>query len=329
MHLVIGGNGFLGSHLVRRLAEDGTDVRVLTRPSSDLRSLAGVEFEHVTGSLFDTDAVGAAMAGCEAVYHCAVDTRAWLTDPAPLYRTNVAALRSVLEAAARRPLDRFVLTSTLATIGRRTRPDGLADEDSEFDWFDEAPEYVRARVAGERLALWYAATGRVPVTAMCVSNTYGTGDWAPTPHGAFVAAAALGRLPFTVRGMCAETVAVDDAADALARAATRGRPGERYIVSERFLDLGEVIATAARAADQPEPRLRLTKPMLYAAGAGGSALTRLTGRSHKLSLDSVRLMHVMVPMSHAKAERELDWHPRPVTDAIAEAARFWRDRAGR
>lgn len=327
MHLVIGGNGFLGSHVVRRLTDAGQEVRVLTRVSSDLRTLAGLDFEHVTGDLFDASAVAAAMRGTDTVFHCAVDTRAWLTDPAPLYRTNVEALRSVLDVAARAPIDKLVFTSTLATIGRQVRSDGLADETSEFDWYDEAPEYVRSRAAAERLALSYAAAERVPLVAMNVANTYGTGDWAPTPHGAFVAAAALGKLPFTVTGMRSETVAIDDAADALARAATRGRPGERYIVSERFLDLGEVIATAAEAAGQAPPRLRLTKPMLYAAGAGGSALRRITGKPQKLNLDSVRLMHVMPPMSHAKAEAELDWHPRPVTDAIAEAARFWRDRA--
>lgn len=328
MHLVIGGNGFLGSHLVRRLIDDGEPVRVLTRASSDLRSLHGLDFEHVTGDLFDAAAVGAAMDGCRAVYHCAVDTRAWLRDPAPLYRTNVEALRSVLDVAADRDLDRFVFTSTMATIGRGDRR-AVVDESKAFDWFDDAPPYVRARVAGEQLALRYATDGRVPVTAMCVANTYGAGDWAPTPHGAFVAAAALGRLPFTVRGMRTESVGVDDAAGALALAATRGGIGERYIVAERNLDLGEVVATAAAAVDRDPPRLVLRKPALYAAGAAGSALAAVSGKPSKLSLDSVRLMHAFAPMSHAKAERDLGWRPRPALDAVAEGARFWRDRTRR
>ncbi|GAA3952039.1 NAD-dependent epimerase/dehydratase family protein [Gordonia caeni] len=340
MHLVIGGNGFLGSHLVRRLAAAGEQVRVLTRPTSDLRSLAGMDVEHVTGDLFDAAAVDAAMTGCDTVFHCAVDTRAWLTDPAPLYRTNVEALRSVLDVAARHDLRKFVATSTMATIGRGTGR-AVVDESQRFDWADRAPHYVLARVAGERLALSYAEHSRVPVVAMCVSNTYGPGDWAPTPHGSFVAAAALGRLPFTVRGMRAEAVGIDDAADALARAAVRGVAGERYIVSERSIDLGDVVATAAAAVDREPPRLVLGKPALYAAGAAGTAWTRLpqvfpparalpgAGAPQKLSLDSVRLMHVMAPMSHAKAERDLDWHPRPVTEAVAEGARFWRDLVAR
>lgn len=324
MKLVIGGNGFLGSHLVRQLLADGSDVRVFTRPTSDLRGLADLDFEHVTGDLFDTSSIRSAMQGCRTVFYCAVDTRAWLSDPAPLFRTNVEAIRNVLDVATTSGLDSFTYTSTMATIGRH--PGRIVDETDDFNWDDSATDYVRSRVAGERLALGYAHDGRVPVVAACVSNTYGSGDWQPTPHGSFVAAAALGKMPFGIRGMKAEAVAVDDAATALTSAADRGRPGERYIVSERFIDLGEVITTAARAADVPPPRLVLGKAALYGAGAVGTARARITGRSQRLKIDTVRLMHHMSQMSHAKAETELDWHPRPVTDAIADGARFWLER---
>ncbi|MDL9937860.1 NAD-dependent epimerase/dehydratase family protein [Gordonia sp. ABSL1-1] len=324
MKLVIGGNGFLGAHVVRALVADGEPVRVFSRTTSDMRSLSGLDVDHVSGSLFDHDAVAAAMRGADVVYHCAVDTRAWLTDPTPLYRTNVDALGAVLDVAARADLDAFVFTSTMATIGRH--PDRVVDERDSFNWRDTATDYVLSRVAAEDLALRYAREERVPVRAMCVSNTYGARDWQPTPHGSFVAAAALGRMPFGIRGMRAEAVAVDDAAAALLAAARRGRTGERYIVSERYLDLGEVITTAATAVGAAPPRLVLGKPALYAAGAVGSLRTRLTGRPQRLRIETVRLMHHMSQMSHAKAESELDWHPRPVTDAIAEGARFWRDR---
>lgn len=53
-------------------------------------------------------------------YYCVVDTRAWLRDPAPLFRTNVEGLRNVLDVAVNQPdLRRFVFTSTYATVGRR------------------------------------------------------------------------------------------------------------------------------------------------------------------------------------------------------------------
>lgn len=322
--LVIGGNGFLGSHLVRQLVDAGDEVRVFTRPTSDLRTLAGLDVDHVTGDLFDNDAVARAMTGCDVVFHCAVDTRAWLRDPAPLYRTNVEALNSVLDVAARMSLRKFVFTSTAATIGRVYGR--RATEDDVFNWAARAPEYVRSRVAAEDLVLRRAQDDAVPAVAMCVANTYGPGDWQPTPHGAFVAGAALGKLPFTVRGCRAESVGIDDAAQALLLAAHRGEVGERYIVSERSIDTGEIVAIAAATAGRQPPRVVLDRAALYTLGALGSARAALTRTPVQLTIPSVRLMHFMSEMDHGKAERDLGWHPRPVTEAIADGARFWLER---
>ena len=57
------------------------------------------------------------MCGCGDVFYCVVDRRAWLRDPAPLFRTNVEGLRHVLDAAVDADLRRFAFTSTIGTIG--------------------------------------------------------------------------------------------------------------------------------------------------------------------------------------------------------------------
>ncbi|MEO9327821.1 NAD-dependent epimerase/dehydratase family protein [Gordonia aurantiaca] len=324
MKLVIGGNGFLGSRLVRQLISDGEEVRVLTRATSDLRTLDGLGFEHVTGDLFDAAAVRSAMEGCDVVFHCAVDTRAWLRDPAPLFRTNVDGLRAVLDVAAGMPLRRFVFTSSAATIGRVSgRP---ATEEDTFDW-PGAPGYVKSRVAAEDLLLTRAREGAVPGVAMCVANTYGPGDVGPTPHGSFVAGAALGKLPFTIRGWCAESVGIDDAARALILAADHGKVAERYIVSDRSIDMSEITAIAAREADRQSPRMTLNRAALYAIGAAGTARAVVTRRPVQLTVPSVQLMFFMSEMDHSKARRDLGWTPRPVEESIAAGARWWVERA--
>ncbi|MFW0795487.1 NAD-dependent epimerase/dehydratase family protein [Gordonia sp. CPCC 205515] len=327
MKLVIGASGFLGSHVVRQLVESGERVRILIRETSDTRAIDDLDVERVIGSLRDPGVVTTALDGCDVVFYCAVDTRSWLPDPAPLYETNVEALRAVLDVAVKADLQRFVFTSTLATIGRVQGR--KATETDAFNWADKAPEYVKSRVAAEDLVMTYVRDRGLPAVAMCVSNTYGAGDWQPTPHGSFVAGAALGKLPFIIKGCSSETVGIDDAARALILAADRGRIGERYIVSERFLDLGEIVAIAARTAGRPAPRLVLHRPVLYVCGAYGSMMAKLTGKPRQMTLTSVRLMHIMSPMDHSKAERELGWHPLPVPDAVAEGARFWLDRVAR
>ncbi len=126
--LVIGASGFLGSHVTRQLVDRGDDVRVLIRRTSSTKAIEDLDVEYHYGDIFDDAALRAAMAGCDDVFYCVVDTRAWLRDPAPLFRTNVEGLRHVLDAAVDADLRRFVFTSTIGTIG--IPPDGrLATEE--------------------------------------------------------------------------------------------------------------------------------------------------------------------------------------------------------
>jgi dihydroflavonol-4-reductase len=58
--------------------------------------------------------------------------------------------------------------------------------------------------------------------ALCVANTYGSGDRGPTPHGKQLAIAAAGKLPLYIKGWAGEAVGIEDAPTALILAAERG-----------------------------------------------------------------------------------------------------------
>jgi nucleoside-diphosphate-sugar epimerase len=160
--LVMGASGFLGSHVTRQLVERGDDVRVILRRTSSTKAIEDLDVEYHYGDIFDDAAVRAAMAGCDDVFYCVVDTRAWLRDPTPLFRTNVEGLRHVLDAAVDADLRRFVFTSTIGTIGipAERRP---ATEEDELNWADKAGAYVRSRVEAENLVMWELGWQPTPV----------------------------------------------------------------------------------------------------------------------------------------------------------------------
>lgn len=320
--LVIGASGFLGSHVVRQLTGAGEDVRVMIRTTSSTRAIDGLDVDVRYGDIFDDEALRAAMTGCDVVYYCVVDARAWLRDPAPIYRTNVDGLRHVLDAAADAGLSRFVFTSSIGTIG--ITDSGLADETMPNNWLEAGGDYIKSRVQAENLVLRYHRDRGLPAVAMCVANTYGSGDYLPTPHGGLVAAAVHGKLPFYIKGAAAEVVGIDDAARALILAAARGTPGERYIVSERFMSAQQIYGCACAAVGVSPPRIGVSLWMMNALARIAQPIARLRGKDSMLTPLSVRLMHIMTPLDHGKAVRELGWQPRPTTEAIAEAARFFR-----
>ena len=321
--LVIGANGFLGSHVTRQLVADGEQVRAMVRPAANTRGIDDLQVTRFHGDVFDTDTLREAMDGVDDVYYCVVDTRAWLRDPSPLFRTNVEGLRNVLDVAVKKPdLRRFIFTSTYATVGRRHGH--VATEDDVIGSRGLTP-YVQSRVQAENLVLRYVAEAGLPAVAMCVSTTYGSGDWGRTPHGAFISGTVFGKLPFVMNGIQLEAVGVDDAARAMILGAERGRVGERYLISERMVALTEVVRIAADEAGVPSPPRSISVPALalYAMGALGSLKARLTGKDAELSLNSVRLMRAEADVDHSKAIRELGWQPRPVEESIRDAARFW------
>jgi dihydroflavonol-4-reductase len=322
--LVVGASGFLGSHVTRQLVDRGDDVRVLIRRTSSTKAIEDLDVEYHYGDIFDDAALRAAMVGCDDVFYCVVDTRAWLRDPAPLFHTNVEGLRHVLDAAVDADLRRFVFTSTIGTIGMpaERRP---ATEEDEFNWADKGGAYVRSRVEAENLVMRYAREKGLPAVAMCISNTYGPRDWQPTPHGKQLALAATGKMPFYVKGWTGEVVGVEDAAAAMLLAAEKGRNGERYIISERFTSVRELYQAAAAAAGVKPPRFGVPLWAMYAMGYAGDVVRKTFRRDFQLTSRSVRLMHIWPTLDHGKAERELGWQPKPIRDSIARAALFYQE----
>jgi dihydroflavonol-4-reductase len=94
--LVTGATGFVGAAVARALVAEGHQVRVLVRPTSDRRNIAGLAVEPVTGSLEDGASLAAALAGMEALFHVAADYRLWVRDAQAMMRANVEGTRAIM-----------------------------------------------------------------------------------------------------------------------------------------------------------------------------------------------------------------------------------------
>lgn len=317
--LVMGASGFLGSHVTRQLVRRGDDVRVLLRKSSDTRGIDDLAVERHYGGLFDDEALHAAMTGCDVVYYCVVDARMWMRDPAILFSTNVDGLRHVLDAALATGVGKFVFTSTVGTLAAGGTE--LVTEDDRADWGGGGP-YIESRRAAEDLVLEYAHDRGLDAVALCVSTTYGPGDWQPTPHGGALAMVAAGKFPFYF-GYSLEVVGIEDAARAMLLAAERGRAGERYIISDRFMSSEELHQVAAEAAGVRVPKIAVPMPVLYAGARINDLAARLLNRDLKFAAVGMRIVENMGRLDHSKAVRELGWEPEPIRESIHRAVRFF------
>jgi nucleoside-diphosphate-sugar epimerase len=322
----MGASGFVGSHVTRKLVERGDDVLVYLRKSSSTVAIDDLDVERCYGDLKDAEALRTAMADRDVVFYCVVDTRFHLRDPAPLFETNVNSLRRVLDVAAQADLSRFVFCSTIGTIAIATGSE-LVTEDMPFNWPGKGGPYIESRRQAEDLVLTYARERGVPAVIMCVSNPYGPLDFQPS-QGLMVKMAAFGKVPAYLKGVSTEVVGIEDVADAFLLAAEHGRVGERYIISESFMSMRELLSTAAAAVGAKPPRLGVPLPVAYAIAGILGATGRLLRRDVPMNVTGVRLLHIMSPADHGKATRELGWKPGSTAESIRRAARFYVENTG-
>ena len=160
---VTGATGFLGSHVARVLADQGADLRLLVRHSSNLRNLQGLKAETATGDLRDAASLESAISGCDTVFHVAADYRLWVRDPNEMYRSNVEGTRALVEAARKNGVQRVVYTSSVATVGF-TSDGHPADEDSPVTLADMIGHYKRSKFMAEQIALEAGRSGMQVVT---------------------------------------------------------------------------------------------------------------------------------------------------------------------
>ncbi len=320
--LVSGATGFVGAAVARALLREQWQVRVLARRGSDRRNLQGLDVEISEGDLSDSSSLQRAAQGCEGLFHVAADYRLGARDPAELYRTNVEGTRNILNAAQRSGVRRIVYTSSVATIG--IPADGTpGDERSANSLQNMIGHYKRSKYLAEEVVR-EAAQGGISVVIVSPSTPVGPGDVKPTPTGQLVLDAAAGRMPAYVdTGL--NIVHVDDVAAGHLLAYERGNSGERYILGGQDMSLREILAVIAALEGRRPPRVRLPYGMVLPIAYLAEGVSRISGRSGRITLEGVRMSRKKMFFSSAKAQRELGYRWRPPLQAFEDAIRWFRD----
>lgn len=318
--LVTGAGGFIGGHVVRRLAAAGEPVRALdiawpTAPPPGT--------ERVTASILDPDALVAATSGVTHVVHAAAIAHLWSRNRFDYDRVNGVGTCRVL-AAARRAGARTVLVSSYVTLVARDAQGGRTlDETVELPPSRLVGDYPRTKRQAELFALSAAATGQ-PVTIVMPSAPVGAGDASLTPPTRMLRDLAAGRTPALLDCLL-NLVDVEAVADAIIAARRHGAPGERYLLTGQDLTMREVAEAVSRITGRPAPRRTVPVGVALAAARAEAALARLTGRPPTAPLTGVRLAARPVRFDSTKARDALGFAPRPLQDCLAQAIDWMRE----
>jgi dihydroflavonol-4-reductase len=319
---ITGATGFVGNHVARALAEQGAELRLLVRTTSNTKGVADLNCDLVTGDLRQPASLQRVVAGCEAVFHVAADYRLWVRDPEEMYRSNVEGTRAVLEAARNNKVRRVVYTSSVATMGFTSngRP---ADEDSPVSLGNMIGPYKRSKFMAEQTAIEAARAGQ-DVVIVNPTTPVGERDTKPTPSGRIIVDFLKRKFPAYVdTGL--NLVDVKVCARGHIAAFEKGLAGERYILGGENLTLKQILDRLAAITDLPSPRVRLPYFVALATGVVDEIFTgRIRGREPRATIDAVRMGRKKMFVSSAKAEQALGWRTVGVDDALKRAVEWFR-----
>jgi dTDP-glucose 4,6-dehydratase len=260
--LVTGGAGFIGSAFVR-MAIAGTDWRVVNFDkltyAGNLENLAPVEaderYRFVHADICDGHAVDAAMAEekPDAIVHFAAESHVdrSILSPEPAIQTNLRGTFTLLEAARRRGIGRFLHVSTDEVYGSLDAPRAATED---FPLKPSSP-YSASKAGSDLLARSYFLTFRLPVIVTRASNNYGPYQF-PEKLIPLMVTNALEDRPLPVYGdgmQVRDWLHVEDHCRGILAALQKGRDGEIYnIGGDRALPNFDVVRKVLALTGKPE-----------------------------------------------------------------------------
>jgi dihydroflavonol-4-reductase len=314
---ITGATGFVGGHVARQYAAEGASLCLLTRQTSRLDSLTGIDAEMVKGDLREPEKLRSALCGCDALIHVAADYRLWVRDPEQMYAANVDGTRELLKLAREVGIQRVVYTSSVATMGFKA--DGtIVNEETPVALADMIGHYKRSKFLGELEAIQAAKAGQ-HVMILNPTTPIGPGDAKPTPTGRIIVDFLNKKFPAYVdTGL--NLVDVAEVARMHVVALERGTPGERYILGGENLTLKQILDRMSAITGLPSPKRKVPHSVAMAFAFFDETITgKLRGKEPRATVEAVRMGKKMMFASSVRAERELGFRVLPVYPALRAA----------
>jgi dihydroflavonol-4-reductase len=313
--LVTGGCGFVGRHLVEALLKRGDEVRVLDT-ASPRPALPGVDY--IQGSILDEELVFKAAQGTSLVYHIAGIAHLWAASPTGFDDVNRRGTETVIAAAKRAGVPRFLHCSTESILypKRRGGMPVAVNEQLPLTLADMPGPYTRSKFRGEQAALEAARAG-LDLVVVNPTVPIGEGDDNMTPPAMMLALFLRGGSPMFLDCIL-NFVDVRDVAEGIILAAAKGKAGERYILGGENVALKDLLRRLEQMSGRPMPKRAVPGLLALTAGIVSEWIARsLTGKAPAATREGVLLALRSAPFDSSKARAALGYAPRPIEEALS------------
>jgi dihydroflavonol-4-reductase len=314
---ITGATGFIGTQVVRRLADGPYKLRCLVRKAGS-PELRKANAEEIVGSITDEAALRAGLQGSDCLINLVAVYSFWVPDKRVYRQVNVEGTRLLMQLALETHIRKVVHVSSVAVFGKPTQ--GTFDESTPVGP-TRFSQYARTKHEGDLIAWKMYEEQRLPLVVVYPAAVLGAND--PKATGEFIQRLIAREYPATMFDeMVFPWVYVRDVAEIIVRALEKeDNLGEKYLAVGENLSFGEVNRMVSEFSGVALPRFQLPSPLAFVTAAFLTAVANLTKRPPLwgLSLDQLRVMRNGVKADGSKATRELGVTYTPIKEAVREA----------
>ncbi|MSO42549.1 MAG: NAD-dependent epimerase/dehydratase family protein [Solirubrobacterales bacterium] len=309
--LVTGATGKVGNGIASALLARGDEVAALVRDPARAAEVLPAGAEAIRGDATEPESLDAAAEGCELVFNSMGIPEQWTRDDAVFDRVNAEGSRALARAAKRAGARRLIHTSTFDVF--HAERGGHLDETQLAD-YPKGTAYERSKQRAEELVLAERDGLEVVIVNPCA--VYGPGPSASVSfdEGMFEPLVRK-RLPVLPPGG-AGMVFTDGVVNGHLLAAEKGRDGERYILSDTYVDFRELAETVVRVAGRGRVPPVMPLALARAFAAAGEGISRVIKRPPMISRGQVYFFSWQAHPDSSKAQSELGWKTTPLEEGI-------------
>lgn len=318
-YLVTGAAGLLGSHIISNLEKQGCTVRGLILPSERNLVSPSALTTYICGDVCRPETLDPLFPDNKSddilFIHCAGLISIYGSKTPAVYEVNVKGTKNIVDSCIRHHVKRLVYVSSVHAIPERPRQDSIT----------ETRDFSPEQVVG-----YYAKTKAEATRYVLDSTKYGldavvvhpSGIIGPTrrPSGSMmhmISGFVQKGMPLAVKGGY-DFVDVRDVALGVIKASQKGRKGECYILSNRFIPLSELFTELSDAAGQKKPRFFLPAWVAKCAAPFAQLHYKCWKKTPVFTPYAIYTLTSNGNFSHEKASRELGYHPRPLHQTICD-----------
>ncbi len=315
--LVIGAKGFIGKHLIHRLARTHHEILCMDLTSSQTKIFQELGAVFIQGDVTNKASILEGISGCDWVVHLANIYSFWEPDNRIYRDVNIQGTQNVMECVLEAGVTKVIHMSTALIYGKPA--DRPFTEKSALGPM-RFSTYAQSKYEGD-LRVWDMYEKQdLPVVVIYPAGVLGSGN--PKAPGKYIQDLIDRRLPATVfNNAVLVWVHVRDVAEAILRALEKDdNIGEKYLLGSNPMSMQQFNEIVRDIAGISLPKLSMPDSLVM---LNATLLTWLANMIKKAPLwgmakDAMRMLKEGLYFDGSKAERELGFAYTPIREAIAE-----------